>query len=210
MWADTVAGIRYPVRRRGHATLVAICALINALLAPASALLPLLVRERLNGGAAQFGWLSSAFGVGLIVGGVALGAWGGFRQRIVTTLVSMTALGVAVAAVGLTPASSFLWALVSMSCVGLIMPLVNGPVYAILQASIASDYEGRVFSLVASLAGAVAPLGLIMAAPVAELVGVGAWYLAGGIAGVAMGIAGFFLQALMGIEDGATEGGASP
>ena len=60
--------------------------------------------------------------------------------------------------------------------------------------------EGRVFSLIASAAGAAAPLGLILAAPVAELVGVGAWYLAGGAACVAMGIWGFLVPALMGIE----------
>jgi MFS transporter, DHA3 family, macrolide efflux protein len=204
VWAETAAGFRYLVRRRGHRTLIAMAALINALLVPAFSLLPLLVLQRLNGGAAQLGWLSSSFGVGLIVGGVALGAWGGFRRRIVTTLTAMAALGVAVTAVGLTPASSFLWALVSMACVGLIVPLVNGPVYAILQATISPDYQGRVFSLVASIAGAVAPLGLIVAAPVAEIVGVGLWYLAGGIACVAMGIAGFFAPALMGIEDGAS------
>ena len=209
VWAETAAGFRYLVRRRGHATLIAMAALINVFLAPAFSLLPLLVLQRLNGGAAQFGWLSSSLGVGLIVGGVALGAWGGFRRRIVTTLTAMAALGVAVTAVGLTPASSFLWALVSMACVGLIAPLVNGPVYAILQATIAPDYQGRVFSLVGSLAGAAAPLGLIVAAPVAEIVGVGVWYLAAGIACVAMGIAGFFSPALMGIEDGTAEGVAS-
>ena len=147
-WAETAAGFRYLVRRRGHATLIAMAALINVFFVPAFSLLPLLVLQRLNGGAAQFGWVSSSFGVGLIVGGVVLGAWGGFRKRIVTTLTAMVALGVAVTAVGLTPASSFLWALVSMSCVGLIVPLVNGPVYAILQATIAPDYQGRVFSLV--------------------------------------------------------------
>jgi DHA3 family macrolide efflux protein-like MFS transporter len=203
VWAETVAGFRYLARRRGHATLIAMCALINTLLVPASSLLPLLVRERLHGGAAQFGWLSSAFGVGLIVGGIALGAWGGFRRRIVTTLVAMIGLGVAVAAIGFTPESSFLWALVSMASVGLIAPMVNGPVAAILQATIAPDYQGRVFSLVGSLAGAAAPLGLLMAAPVAELVGVGVWYLAAGLACVAMGLAGFFATALMKIEDSA-------
>jgi len=206
VWAETAEGFRYLLRRRGHRTLIAMAALINALLVPAFSLLPLLVLQRLNGGAAQFGWLSSAFGAGLIVGGLALGAWGGFRKRIVTTLTAMIALGVSVIAVGLTPASSFLWTLVSMSCAGLIVPLVNGPVYAILQSTIAPDYQGRVFSLVASLAAGAAPLGLIMAAPVAEIVGVGMWYLAGGIACVAMGIAGFFATALMGIEDGAAEG----
>jgi DHA3 family macrolide efflux protein-like MFS transporter len=202
IWAEMVAGFRYLMQRRAHRTLIAMSALINALLVPAFSLLPLLVLQRLNEGAAQFAWLTSSLGVGLIVGGMALGAWGGFRKRIVTTLVGMIALGIAVTAVGLTPASSFLWALVSTSCVGLIVPLVNGPVYAILQATIAPDYQGRVFSLVASLATAVAPLGLIVAAPVADIVGVSAWYIAGGVACVAMGVAGFFAPALMAIEDG--------
>jgi DHA3 family macrolide efflux protein-like MFS transporter len=209
VWGETAAGFRYLVRRRGHMTLIAMSGLINALLVPAFSLLPLLVLQRLNGGAAQFGWLSSSFGVCLIVGGVALAAWGGFRKRIVTTLTALTALGVAVAALGLTPASSFLWALISMSCAGLIVPFVNGPVYAILQATIAPDYQGRVFSLVGSLAGAAAPLGLIVVAPVAEIFGVGVWYLAGGMACVAMGFTGFFAPALMGIEDGTAEGTAS-
>jgi DHA3 family macrolide efflux protein-like MFS transporter len=139
---------------------------------------------------------------------VVLGAWGGFRKRIVTTLVGMIGLGAAVIAVGLTPTSSFSWALVSMACVGLIVTLVNGPVFAILQATVAPDYQGRVFSLIGSLAAAAAPLGLIVAAPVAELVGVGAWYLAGGMACIAMGIGGFFMPSLMRIEDGTGVGGA--
>jgi DHA3 family macrolide efflux protein-like MFS transporter len=200
--AETAAGFRYLIERRGPATLVAMAALINALLVPAFSLLPLLVLERLEGGAGQLGWLSSALGAGLIAGGVALGAWGGFRRRIVTTLTGMIALGAAVIAVGLTPASGFGWALVAMSCVGLIAPLVNGPVAAILQATIAPEFQGRVFALVQSLAAAAAPLGLVAAAPVAEWLGVGAWYLAGGAACVAMGIAGLRAPALMGIEAG--------
>jgi DHA3 family macrolide efflux protein-like MFS transporter len=199
--AETMAGFRYLMSRRGHRTLVAMSALINAFVVPAFALLPLLVLERLNGGAVQFGWLSSSLGVGLIVGGVGLSAWGGFRKRIVTAMTGMIALGLAVTAVGITPASSFAWALISMSCVGIIVPLVNGPVHAIFQATIAPDYQGRAFTLIASLATGAAPLGLIVAAPVAELLDVGAWYLAGGVACVAMGIAGLLAPSLRAIED---------
>jgi len=203
-WSDMVAGFRYLMERRAHRTLIAMSTLLNALLVPAFSLLPLLVLQRLSGGAAQFGWLMSALGVGLIVGGMVLGAWGGFRKRIVTTLTSMIALGVAVIAIGLTPPSSFLWMLVATSCVGLFVPLVNGPVFAILQITIAPDYQGRVFSLITSLAGGMAPLGLLAAAPVAEMVGVGAWYIAGGVACGAMGVAGFFIRALLAIEEETT------
>jgi DHA3 family macrolide efflux protein-like MFS transporter len=205
VWADAVEGFRYLARRRGLATLIAMSALINALLVPAFSLLPLLVLQRLNGGAVQFGWLSSSFGVGLIAGGIVLGIWGGFRRRIVTMLVGMIGLGLAVIAVGVTPAASLVWALVSVTCVGVIVPLINGPGQAILQATVAPDYQGRVFTLGTSLATAVAPLGLLVAAPVAEVVGVAVWYLAGGATCVAMGIAGFFAPPLMRIEAGASE-----
>ncbi len=203
VWVETLAGFRYLMSRRGHRTLVAMSTLINALLVPAFSLLPLLVLERLNGGAVQFGWLSSALGVGLIVGGVALSTWGGFRQRIMTSLTGMIALGLAVTAVGVTPEASFAWALISMACVGMIVPLVNGPVHAIFQATIAPDYQGRIFTLIGSLAAGAAPLGLIVAAPVAERLDVGAWYVAAGAACVAMGIAGLLAPSVRGIEDAA-------
>ena len=52
-----------------------------------------------------------------------------------------------------------------------------------------------------SIAGVTMPLGLLLAAPIAEMVGVRAWYLAGGLTCIAMGIAGFFLPSLMRIEE---------
>jgi DHA3 family macrolide efflux protein-like MFS transporter len=202
LWSDTLAGLRYLAGRRGHALLVAGAALVNALVVPAFALLPLLVLERLGAGATELGWLTAALGVGMIAGGAVLGAWGGFRRRIATALAAMIALGLAVAAVGLTPGSSFAWALGALTGVGLVVPLVNGPIFAILQTTIAPELQGRVFALVASLAGGAAPLGLVLATPVAELAGVGAWYLAGGAACLTLGIAGFFAPALMAIECG--------
>jgi DHA3 family macrolide efflux protein-like MFS transporter len=197
-----LAGYRYLRERRGHLTLIGISAVVNLMLVPAFSLLPLLVLERVQGEAADLGWITSAFGVGMLGGGVLLGVWGGGSRRIVTTLAAMIALGVAVLAVGATPDGSFAWLLAAMLSVGIIVPLVNGPVHAILQATIAPEYQGRVFALLGSLAAATAPLGLLFAAPLAELVGVGTWYLAGGVACVAMGIAGFLVPALMRIEDG--------
>lgn len=73
---------------------------------------------------------------------------------------------------------------------------------------ISPDYQGRVFSLAGSLAGAAAPLGLIVVAPIGELLDVGVWYLAAGTTCVAMGITGYFAPVLMGIEDRTAE--ASP
>jgi DHA3 family macrolide efflux protein-like MFS transporter len=193
-----IAGARYLVERRGHLSLVVMVAVINMCMIPAFSLLPLLVSGELGGDALQLGWITSAFGIGTIAGGIALGVWGGTRRRILTVLPALVGVGVGVAVLGLAPA--YAPALAAMLVVGLVAPFANGPIQAILQATIAADYQGRVFTLMGSIAGATAPLGLLLAAPIAEMVGVRAWYLAGGLACIAMGIAGFLLPSLMRIE----------
>jgi hypothetical protein len=93
-----------------------------------------------------------------------------------------------------------------------LLPFANRPIQVILQATIAADYQGRVFTLMGSLAGAAAPFGLLLAAPIAEMVGVRSWYVTGGLVCLSMGIAGFFVPSLMRIEEppeGATEEAAS-
>jgi DHA3 family macrolide efflux protein-like MFS transporter len=204
IWSEMVAGGRYLVKRRGHVTLVVMAALINMCLVPAFSLLPLLVSEKLGGDALRLGWLTSALGIGTIAGGIALGVWGGTRRRILTVLPALVGLGVGVIALGLAPGQAP--ALAAILFVGLVAPLANGPIQAILQATVAADYQGRVFTLIGSIAGAMAPLGLLLAAPVAEALGVRAWYVAGGLLSIAMGIAGFFLPSLMRIEE-STSGG---
>ena len=60
--------------------------------------------------------------------------------------------------------------------------------------------QGRVFALYGSLATIAAPIGLAMAGPVAEWLGVSSWYLAGGGVAVLLGAAGFALPALTRLE----------
>jgi DHA3 family macrolide efflux protein-like MFS transporter len=114
-------------------------------------------------------------------------------------LPALVGLGAGVVALGLAPA--YAPAVAAILVIGLLAPIANGPIQAILQATIAADYQGRVFTLMGSIAGATAPLGLLLAAPVAEMVGVRSWYLAGGLACSALGIAGFLLPSLMRIEE---------
>ena len=75
-------GLRYVYEWRGMFYLLIIIALFNFLWYPSSALTPLLVTKHFGGGALELGWMNSAFGVGFLMGGLALGIWGGFRRRI--------------------------------------------------------------------------------------------------------------------------------
>jgi DHA3 family macrolide efflux protein-like MFS transporter len=79
--------------------------------------------------------------------------------------------------------------------------VANGCIGAILQATIAPQYQGRVFTLVGSVAAAMTPVGLLLATPLANIAGVRAWYVAGGIACAVLGASAFLVRPILQMED---------
>jgi DHA3 family macrolide efflux protein-like MFS transporter len=163
--------------------------------------MPFLVSDYFGGEAIQLGWLQSAFGFGMIAGGLVLSAWGGFKKRIRTSMVGLIGLGLGMLVIGFIPASLFWLAILSAFFAAAMLPFVNGPIHAIVQAVIEPEMQGRVFTLMGSLSAAMAPLGLINAGPVADVIGVQSWYVIGGISAILLAIVGFSLPAVMNIED---------
>jgi DHA3 family macrolide efflux protein-like MFS transporter len=175
--------------------------LINLVLTPAFTLLPLLIKGEFGGGAMQLAWVESAAGIGINLGGLLLGIWGGFKRRILTTLVGLFGLGIGTLMIGFTPASSLFVVVGAMFLIGFMQPIVNGPLLAVLQAVVAPEMQGRVFTLVGSMAAAMSPLGLVIAGPLSDAVGVRAWFIAGGILTGCMGVAGFLVPSILHVED---------
>jgi len=195
------AGLRYVAGWPGLLTVLGMALLINFLLTPAASLIPLLVVDHFGGGALQLATVDAVFGIGVIGGGVLLGVWGGFRRRVYTSLVGLIGLGLGFVLLGLTPADVFWLALVATAVAAVMQSLTNGPLMAVLQATIAPDMQGRVFSLTMAGAAAMAPLGLLIGGPVADALGVQAWFLIGGVVCALMGVAGWFLPAVLTLED---------
>lgn len=169
---------------------------INFLLSPTSSLTPLLVTEHFHGTAWHLGGMESAWGIGVILGGLALGIWGGFRSKILTSLTGLLFIGLPVALLGLVPATLFPLAMVSMFVMGVAIPFTNGPIFAIFQSQVAPEMQGRVFSLIGSLSMAMSPLGLLIAGPVADALGIRFWYVLGGVVTLLMALMGLLLPAL--------------
>lgn len=195
-------GLQFVWGWKGLLAIMVLSTLINLFLNPAFALLPLLITDHFGGEVWQLGLIESLFGVGVIVGGLLLGAWGGFKRRIVTTLVSLFGMGLCVLVIGLVPANAYSTAVVAMTFLGAMMSMTNGPVRAIFQVVVPPDMQGRVFTLLGSAAGAMSPLGLIIAGPVADALGVRSWYIAGGSLTILMSVISFMIPAVLHIEDG--------
>jgi DHA3 family macrolide efflux protein-like MFS transporter len=198
--AELRAGLRYVLAWPGLLIILGMALVINFLLTPGASLLPLLVAEHFRGGALQLATLNAVFGGGVIAGGVLLGVWGGFRRRVYTSLLGLMGLGLSFILLGFTPASAFWLALVAAGIGAVMQALTNGPMMAILQAAVAPEMQGRVFSLVMAGSAGMAPLGLLIGGPVADRFGVQSWFLVGGLACALMGVLGFFLPAVVNLE----------
>ncbi len=201
VWRDVRMGLRYVSSWPGMLAILMMASIINFLLNPAFSFLPLLVTRRFNGGAIELGWLESGFGIGMITGGLLLGIWGGFRKKITTSLFGLIGMGAGILAVGLAPGTGYWIALGGLALTGFMNPLVNGPLFALLQTKVEPEMQGRVFTLVGSLSAAMSPLGMLFAAPVAEWLGIQSWYIIGGIATALMGVAGFMIKVVYTIDD---------
>lgn len=201
LWQDLRSGFRYVSAWPGLVMLMCAATLINLLLTPASALSPLLVTEHFKGDALHLASIESGWGIGVVVGGLLLSVWGGFRRRIYTSLMGLIILGAAMTIIGFTPATAFPLAVAMMFLTGIGNPITNGPLFAVVQAAVAPDMQGRVFTLMTSLATAMTPIGLLAAGPLADAFGVQVWFIVGGVLTALMGIAAFFVRPIVEIED---------
>lgn len=201
IWSDLQGGLQYILNWRGLAIIIGVAMIIRLLLMPAFSLLPLLISDYFNGTAAQLGLMESIIGVGMLVGGVLLSIWGGFQRRVYTTLMGIILTGFSLLLLGFVPADRFVLALASVFIAGLAVPLVDGPMMAILQAKVRPEIQGRVFTLLGSLLSLTVPIGLLLAGPLSDLFTLQVWYLLAGVACVALGISMFFVPSVMYIEE---------
>lgn len=203
VWSEVRGGLSLVGRWQALKYILVMAMLINLLMTPAFSLLPILVTRFFGGGALELAWMEASWGVGMVAGGLLLGIWGGFRNRMVTTAMALTLMGVGLVVVGLVPASGFYIALTFLFLSGIMNPIVNGSLFAALQSTVPADMQGRIFTLIMSGSTAMAPLGLIVAGPIADLWGTQFWMLVGGLITVMMGLSIWFMPILMNFEEDA-------
>ena len=201
LFDDVREGFRYLRSWPGLMAILGMAFFLNFLLTPTGSLMPLLITKHFGKGALEFGLMDSASGFGVIAGGLLLSVWGGFRKKVVTSMSGIIGIGIGITMVGLAPSQYFWVALAGMALSGFMNPITNGPLGALLQSNVRPDMQGRVMSLVNSVATAMTPLGLMIAGPVSDVIGIRAWYWIAGILTLLMGLAGFFMPLVMNVEN---------
>lgn len=169
-------------------------------LASPISLVPLLV-SRHFGGAAELGWMQSAYGLGYILGGSALSVWGGFKRRVATSLLGTAGISAALIVMGSTPPNAFWLAVGAWFAFGLTLPIATGPLHALYQALVPPEMQGRFFTLNRSAINIASPLGLAIGGPLADTFGVQALFIVGGAATLVVTLVRAFIPAIWALDD---------
>jgi len=204
-WQDFREGFRYIMAWRGLVILLGLVMVINFFFSAIEPLTPLLITNHFRGGAAELGWWLSLFSVGIILGGLLLGVWGGFKRKVITAQSGLIVMGLLAAVLGFVPAE-YLWAAMIVNLFfGMVQPIINGSYGATLQAAVAPDMQGRVFSFIFSAAMLVSPIALMISGPAADRFGIRIMFTIAGVTCMVMGAAGFFIPDVMNIENRSKE-----
>ncbi len=201
VWQDMKAGLKYVVSWPGLMIIGLMTIIVNFTIIPAFSLLPLMVKEFFGGNAIHLSWVQSAMGIGIFSGGALLGIWGGFKRKIFTSLAGLLGLGIGILIVALAPSNALHMAIIGALIVGTMISMIMGPFFAIIQSSVEPEMQARVFALMSSVCTAMVPLGLMIAGPISDQYGIQSWFLLGGILCIVMAVVGYFIPAVLNIEE---------
>ena len=148
--------------------------------APVNALFPLMSMGHFGGTTSQAAIAEITFASGMMIGGLILGIWGGFKNRGVTLFASIALLGAAIGISGLLPAGGFIIFAGLSLLMGFSAPFFNGTQIALMQEKISPEYLGRVFGLYGSVLSGTMLLGLIVSGLSADAFGVNTWFFISG------------------------------
>ena len=178
---DMVQSFRYIWSTFGIRIMMLMVSIYCFFATPAYNLFPMLVNRHLGGDVLKLGWLNMVFGIGMILGGLVLGTWGGFKKRILTSVAGSAAQGLLMIVLGFTTLKLFPLVIACNLLLGVGVAFASAPLSAILNSVVEKDMQGRVFSTMGSVSSAMVPLGLAVAGPVADAFGVRIIYFIAGV-----------------------------
>jgi len=198
---DMKEGFQWIFKQKGLLVIMLMSLCINMVTTPTFTMLPLLITEFFNGGAIELAWVQSANGVGMILGGLILGVWGGFKSKINTAFSALFVASIGLLAFSRTPADMLWIGVASMFVFGFMNSIANSSFFSVLQSLIPHEMQGRVFTLIMSSSVAVSPLGLALAGPIIEVTGLRFWFVLSGVVFMIGSLVGFTVPVVRTLEE---------
>ena len=226
LWQESLYGFGYIFSRPSLLGLQLVFFGLNLIATFGGTVTNPMILARTGNNATVLGTVQSIGGVGGVVGALIMSAWGGPKRRVHGILLGMaveSVFGGVLLGLGRGLAG---WA-VSLFCLSLLIPIINGSNQAIWQAKVPPEVQGRVFATRRLIAQVTVPIALLMAGPLADKVfepamrgggalaatfgplvggtgigtGMSVMVVLAGLLGISIGLGGYLFPAVRNAED---------
>ncbi len=178
-WAHIREGLAYVRSDRRVITIVLNIAVLSILGYPFLVLMPVMARNVLGRGAVEFGWMSSAVGVGALSGALMLAAWS--RQLPKGRVLRSASLAFGFVVSGFALSRSLPLSLVLLALTGFAMIVNTATTNTLLQTLTPDHMRGRVMSVFTLAFVGMGPIGAFQAGYFADRFGAPATMVVGGL-----------------------------
>ncbi|HCC38166.1 MAG TPA: MFS transporter [Treponema sp.] len=185
-FSDLKEGIKYAGKNGFVLRMLIISAIFPLVFVPASLLTPLQVTRNFGAEVWRLSAIEITFSAGMLAGGLLIGMWGGFKNRIYTMTLSGILCGLLFAGLGLC--GNFPVYLIIMALVGVAMPLYDTPAMVLLQTTVEPAFLGRVFSVFTMISSVMMPLGMVVFGPLADIISIDLLLIVTGLAAALLAI----------------------
>ncbi|MCC6604438.1 MAG: MFS transporter, partial [Anaerolineae bacterium] len=161
---EVVGGWRYVLKRPSLLAMIGFFLVLNFLQSGIRVLITPLILA--FDSAALLGSVTSAQGLGLLLGGLGMGIWGGTRRRAEGMIGFTLLFGVSTVVIGLRPTAIF--PIVGMLGIGIATAFINAHWQALIQTKVGLELQGRVIATNDMLSWSLMPLGFVLAGALAD------------------------------------------
>jgi DHA3 family macrolide efflux protein-like MFS transporter len=165
---DLKEGVKYIAEHKYILQQIIISAALLMSLAPSPLLTSLHAARGFGDDVWRLTAIQVAMSVGMMAGGIVIGAWGGFKNRVFTLTFACVLLGLEVVGLGLS--KNFVLYIGIMAVMGLTMPMYGASAMTLLQSTVEPAFMGRVISVYGMVSGTMFPLGMLIFGPISDTV----------------------------------------
>jgi len=165
---DIRKGIEYINNNSFIKAIFIFCAIYFVLISPLAFLTPLQVARSFGSDVWRLTAMEMAFSIGMMIGGILIAYWGGFKNRLHTMAMASGVISICTLALGMIRVF-WIYSLL-MGIIGLAMPFFNTPFTVVLQEKVHGNYLGRVFGVLNMISSSVMPLAMVLFGPLADIV----------------------------------------
>jgi len=154
LFRDSIFGFKFIWKRKPLLLLLSVFLVTNFFGGFVNTLFAPMILTKVNNNSALYGIVQTFFGVGGILGGVLMTAWGGTKKKIKSLLWGILVSGLGVSILGFT--KNIVWLCVAALIMTVSSVVANSSSQAIWQTKVKPELQGRVFAarrVVAQLVG---------------------------------------------------------